>query len=86
MPEKKAAAKAKAAPSHPPYAKMITDAIVAEGGKEKFAKRRVVIWKGGNGNRTGKIPCRSSISIKLLFRFRFNVKPVRLPVMFVVRL
>jgi len=39
MPEKKGAAKAKAAPSHPPYSKMITDAIVAEGGKEKFAKR-----------------------------------------------
>ena len=32
MVEKKAAAVKKAAPSHPPYAKMITEAIVAVGG------------------------------------------------------
>jgi len=43
MVEKKGAAKAKVAPSHPPYAKMITDAIVAEGGKNRDWSRAIAI-------------------------------------------
>jgi len=64
MPEKKAAAKAKAAPSHPPYAKMITDAIVAEGGRKGVSL--IAISKAIESK--NKVGPRHSTSLKLAMK------------------
>merc|ERR1712233_85479 len=64
MPEKKGAAKAKAAPSHPPYAKMITDAIVAEGGRKGVSL--IAISKAIESK--NKVGPRHSTSLKLAMK------------------
>merc|ERR1712233_239769 len=64
MPEKKGAAKAKAAPSHPPYSKMITDAIVAEGGRKGVSL--IAISKAIESK--NKVGPRHSTSLKLAMK------------------
>merc|ERR1712130_413014 len=64
MPEKKGAAKAKAAPSHPPYSKMITDAIVAEGGRKGVSL--IAISKAIESK--NKVGARHSTSLKLAMK------------------